>query len=235
MTHLGINIKKIRIAKKLSQSEFAALFNLSRAAIGSYEEGRAEAKIETLIQISDYFQISLDKLLKHKLTVNDILNFNDKKSKIERLSNKQSIIFVEFDKLKDFHQNTENKNVYKEILIPDFNSDYIAFEYFGKKTKEVECNFDNSILICKRKIISKDILYSDKFYFLIDRENYYLGKITFLEKSLKITKIDDEVVVIVFNNNLFLFEIASVIIKDFPGFISIENNDIVGKIKSIIF
>jgi DNA-binding XRE family transcriptional regulator len=61
----------------MSQTEFADLFNLKRTALGSYEEGRAEAKIDTVIKIADYFNLSLDQLLRKELTINEIFHFRD--------------------------------------------------------------------------------------------------------------------------------------------------------------
>ncbi len=77
MSFFGKNIKKIRVAKKMTQTEFADLFDLKRTAVGSYEEGRAEAKIDTIIKIADYFKLSLDQLLRKELTINDIFHFRD--------------------------------------------------------------------------------------------------------------------------------------------------------------
>jgi transcriptional regulator with XRE-family HTH domain len=76
MSYIGINIKKIRGVKKLSQSDFADLFNLKRGAIGAYEEGRAEPKVETIMDIAKYFSISLDDLLTRQLSVNDLYRFD---------------------------------------------------------------------------------------------------------------------------------------------------------------
>ena len=75
MSYFGKNIRKIRIAKKMSQSDFATLFDLKRTAVGSYEEGRAEAKIDTIIRIADHFNLTLDQLLRKELTVNEIFHF----------------------------------------------------------------------------------------------------------------------------------------------------------------
>lgn len=81
MSYFGQNIRKIRIVKKLTQTEFADLFGLSRTAVGSYEEGRAEAKIDTIIKIADYFDLSLDQLVRKEITINEIFHFNKKKNK----------------------------------------------------------------------------------------------------------------------------------------------------------
>ena len=75
MSKIGKNIKKIRGVKKINQTDFAQLFDMSRASIGAYEEGRAEPKIETIIKISAHFRIPIDHLLKTELQVNDIINF----------------------------------------------------------------------------------------------------------------------------------------------------------------
>ncbi len=77
MSYIGKNIRKIRISKKMTQTEFAELFNLKRTAVGSYEEGRAEPKIDTLIKIADYFKLSLDQLLRKELSINEIFHFRD--------------------------------------------------------------------------------------------------------------------------------------------------------------
>lgn len=76
MSFIGNNIRKIRGVKKLNQSDFADLFNLKRGAIGAYEEGRAEPKIETIIEIANHFSIGLDDLLLKELSVNDLYRFD---------------------------------------------------------------------------------------------------------------------------------------------------------------
>ena len=40
MSYIGKNIKKLRSVKGLSQAKFAELFDIKRASIGAYEEGR---------------------------------------------------------------------------------------------------------------------------------------------------------------------------------------------------
>ena len=77
MSKIGYNIKKLRNVKNLSQQAFADLFELTRGNISSYEEKRAEPKIEIAIKIANYFSIPLEPLLTKQLSVNEILNFND--------------------------------------------------------------------------------------------------------------------------------------------------------------
>lgn len=75
MSFFGRNIKKIRKVKNLSQQAFADLFDLKRATLGAYEEGRSEPKIETIIKVANYFSIYIDQLLTRELTVNELLKF----------------------------------------------------------------------------------------------------------------------------------------------------------------
>lgn len=76
MSHIGKNIKKIRTVKKLSQAAFAELFHLARPSVGAYEEGRSEPKIDTLVQISKHFGLSIDLLLTKELTINELYGFD---------------------------------------------------------------------------------------------------------------------------------------------------------------
>lgn len=76
MSFFGKNIRKIRSIQKISQSEFAELFELSRASVGSYEEGRAEPKIELINKVANHFSITLDELINKELTVNELYHFD---------------------------------------------------------------------------------------------------------------------------------------------------------------
>lgn len=76
MSFFGKNIRKIRSIQKISQAEFADLFELSRASVGSYEEGRAEPKIELINKVANHFSITLDELINKELTVNELYHFD---------------------------------------------------------------------------------------------------------------------------------------------------------------
>ncbi len=82
MALIGKNIRKIRSVKQLSQQAFADLFGVSRASVGSYEEGRADPKIDTIIAIANYFSITLEEFLTKELTVNDLYHFDVFKAKL---------------------------------------------------------------------------------------------------------------------------------------------------------
>ena len=77
VSFLGQNIKKLRQVKGLSQQAFAEIFDLKRANISSYEEMRAEPKLEYVIRIANYFSIPLNDFIEKPLSVNEILKFGD--------------------------------------------------------------------------------------------------------------------------------------------------------------
>ena len=60
----------------MNQSDFAALFDINRPSIGSYEEGRSEPKLATLQKIASHFKLSVDELISKELTVNQIARFD---------------------------------------------------------------------------------------------------------------------------------------------------------------
>lgn len=67
MKHIQANIKHLRALKKFSQERFADELGWSRSMVGSYEEGRSEPPIDRLIDLSNYFNIPIDILVKNDL------------------------------------------------------------------------------------------------------------------------------------------------------------------------
>ncbi|MEP5256224.1 MULTISPECIES: XRE family transcriptional regulator [Winogradskyella] len=67
MKPIQVNIKHLRSLKKMSQERLADELNWSRSMVGSYEEGRSEPPIDRLIDLSTYFNIPIDILVKNDL------------------------------------------------------------------------------------------------------------------------------------------------------------------------
>lgn len=68
MKNIQINIKHLRLLKGFSQERFADDLGWSRSMVGSYEEGRSEPPIDRLIDLSNYFDIPIDILVKNDLS-----------------------------------------------------------------------------------------------------------------------------------------------------------------------
>lgn len=68
MGKISKNIRHLRKLKDLTQEQFADEIEVTRSRIGSYEEGRSEPSIATLISIATYFKLPVDVLIKSDLT-----------------------------------------------------------------------------------------------------------------------------------------------------------------------
>jgi transcriptional regulator with XRE-family HTH domain len=140
MSFVGKNIKKIRSVKNLNQSDFADLFQLKRASIGAYEEGRAEPKIATLIEIAKHFGISTDELLNKELSVNDLYHFDIfKKDYLQNEGHNlrpskmpvsmSAVYYISAEKRADYFKGKDLEFFTKlNLPIPSLQSDYVAFE-----------------------------------------------------------------------------------------------------------
>ena len=68
-TKLGKSIKFLRLNNALSQSEFAQIFLASADTVSKWERGLVSPSIETLIDMSKHFKVSLSALYYGKITV----------------------------------------------------------------------------------------------------------------------------------------------------------------------
>ena len=59
-------LKKLRLAKNLTQQQVASEINLSQQAYANYESGNRQPSYEMLIKIAEYFNVSIDYLLTGK-------------------------------------------------------------------------------------------------------------------------------------------------------------------------
>ncbi|MBT8287603.1 MAG: helix-turn-helix domain-containing protein [Flavobacteriaceae bacterium] len=67
MRKIQSNIRHLRSLKGYSQEQFAEELGWTRSVVGSYEEGRSEPSIDRLIDLSNYFNIPIDILVRNDL------------------------------------------------------------------------------------------------------------------------------------------------------------------------
>lgn len=68
--YIGLNIKHLCNVKKLSQKDFGDIFGLTQSVINIYIKGKSNPQINTLIQICNYFNLSLDEFVRKPLDPN---------------------------------------------------------------------------------------------------------------------------------------------------------------------
>jgi len=144
MSKVGHNIKKLRNVKNLSQQAFGDLFGLTRGNISSYEELRAEPKIEVIIKIANYFSIPLEHFLTKQLSVNEILNFNDyfnEEQQKKLLKNFADIPFLNRDTVQKIKDGEFSLDRAEKISFPVYSSNnFLAIEL--TQDVAVPLNFD---------------------------------------------------------------------------------------------
>jgi len=186
MSYFGKNIKKIRVAKNISQTAFADLFKLTRASIGAYEEGRAEARIDNIIEIADYFQLSLDQLLKNELTINDIYHIAAITQKIEsKKTNRQPEIEIPLVKIIEqarFKQNFSSPEYIEglqNIKLPGLIKNSIAFEFSDSLEPNMYSGLRNGDLVIAQRIVYNKIdqIIKNQLYIVLTNTELFISRI----------------------------------------------------------
>ncbi len=76
--NVGEKIKEWRKNEKLTQQELAEKLNVSNKTISSWETGRSYPDLQMIVEISDYFNVSLDFLLREDKKMITKLTFDTK-------------------------------------------------------------------------------------------------------------------------------------------------------------
>ncbi|MEN8137167.1 MAG: helix-turn-helix transcriptional regulator [Bacteroidota bacterium] len=189
MSFIGKNIRKIRTVKQLNQSQFAELFGLSRASIGSYEEGRAEPKIDKIIDIAKYFSIELDLILEKELSVNEISGFKLADSKMisgngnnlleAKKTKAKRIIYIKHKSEKKFIKHILDDQKWKsdEIELPPTINDNssIAFEH-NDNAMDLNNNGISMSDIVFGKTTNFENIFDGYIYIIVQRDSICLRK-----------------------------------------------------------
>lgn len=98
--NFGENLQRLRKGKNISQENLAEALQVSRQTIGKWENGTTYPEVECLIQISDFFGVSIDTLLKGTVAEADITETlsadktDDIKSTVDQRQRNQKIRFA---------------------------------------------------------------------------------------------------------------------------------------------
>ncbi|MDF8373622.1 helix-turn-helix domain-containing protein [Weissella paramesenteroides] len=67
-----MRLKELREAKGLSQRQLANELGMVHQTYSNYERGEREPRIDVLIKLADYFDVSVDYLIGHEKTPNHV-------------------------------------------------------------------------------------------------------------------------------------------------------------------
>lgn len=184
MGYIGRNIKKIRNVKSLSQQSFADLFSLTRGNISSYEEFRAEPKIEVLINIANYFGIPIADFLQKDLSVNELLRYNSglvfESEKLKVNQQMVDIPFVPALYISEFiskQGDVSYMETLPKITLPISSKlPMLAVEVVDHEKLPLGCNYANGDILIFELIVKENThRIIDKMGFLLDSENLKTG------------------------------------------------------------
>jgi transcriptional regulator with XRE-family HTH domain len=83
MSYAGKNLRYLRKLRGWTQDEFANRLKIKRSVIGSYEEARAEPRLEVLEAMCNIFKLSLDDLLLKDLTASKGDSYLEQRRKLK--------------------------------------------------------------------------------------------------------------------------------------------------------
>ena len=64
---IGTKIIEIRKERNMTQEDFAKLFHVTRQTVSNWENEKSYPDLQTLVQISNEFDVSLDTMLKEDM------------------------------------------------------------------------------------------------------------------------------------------------------------------------
>ena len=86
MNYIKTNLNYLRIKKGLSHEQMAKALGLAgKSAYFAYEKGVASPKIEGLLKLSDFFEVSVDSLIKKDLSAGQVGWEEELRRRIEKL------------------------------------------------------------------------------------------------------------------------------------------------------
>ncbi|NDV78227.1 helix-turn-helix domain-containing protein [Dysgonomonas sp. 511] len=177
MTQVGKNIKKIRNVRSLSQQAFADLFELTRGNISSYEEFRAEPKIEVIVRIAKYFGIPLADFIEKDLSVNELLHYNAElvleTEKLKIAQQLQKIPYIPALYINDYVEHYKDDSFFSQlpyIVVPSSSKlKLLALEVENQESMPEGFNFHNGDILVM-EIVEKENIHRivEKLGIMID-------------------------------------------------------------------
>lgn len=122
---LGENIKFLRISEDISQLEISEKLNISRQTISKWETGQSQPSLEMLIELANFFEVSIDDLIRGDLSKKNRLSFADKISWSDTIP-------------------VDEEDEYAKVILPRIELDAITSYAPFKTAYELELELDRT-------------------------------------------------------------------------------------------
>lgn len=132
-TNIGENIKKLRTAKNMTQTELAERINITKATVSSYENNTRMPSYDVLLKIASIFHVTTDNLLgfSNKYVV-DVSNLNQRQRNI--VNEIIRLYGYENEKIKELIDG--DSSVYNDMIGRGIFNDFDIEAY--KKSQNIE-------------------------------------------------------------------------------------------------
>jgi len=193
---LSFNIKYLRKKKGISQETLAAVIGVSKTALGDYERGRYEPGISTLIDISSYFDVSIDDLLRRDLRVVDFEVIRNKDLRVLAITvdndDRENIEFVDTKAEAGYIESFNDPEYIKDLskfYLPNLpEGTFRGFEIRGDSMLPME---PGNVVICSY-VESFNEIKDDKTYVVVSSSGTLVYKrIRLLENENRLLLISD--------------------------------------------
>ena len=174
MTNLASNLKYLRKKDKISQGELAEEFAVARTTMGDYERGKTEPNLDMLIKMSKKFDVAIDELITHDLTLNELEVVRQDRLRVLAISvdkdNNENIELVDTKAeagYLDSFQDPEYIRDLPKISFPNIpNGTFRGFEIRGDSMLPME---SGSIVLCSY-VEEIDQIKDDKTYVVVSED-----------------------------------------------------------------
>lgn len=159
---LGKQILKLRKENKMSQEDFSEIFNVTRQTVSSWENEKSYPDIETLVKISDKFNISLDILIKGDSKMIQDVTKKMKNHKLFKIIIFALIIVLLSSGLIFYFVNAKNREeiaklneIQKNMTLTTIRKENLAEDIFINQDniKYVDILVDNEIIISHVRVM----------------------------------------------------------------------------------
>jgi transcriptional regulator with XRE-family HTH domain len=193
---LNHNLKYLRKKKGISQEQLANVLDIAKTTLGDYERGKYEPSISTLITLADYFDVSIDGLLRKDLKHEDYEIIRNKDFRVLAITvdneNNENIELVDTKAEAGYIESFNDPEYIRDlpkIYFPNIpEGTYRGFEIRGDSMLPME---PGNVVICSY-VENMEEIKDGKTYVVISKSGGLVYKrIRFLKKENALLMISD--------------------------------------------